>query len=108
MIAVFDTLARQELLDFGVYKFKLDDILEKGFKRKDYHEFLGWVIGLYLDDFLIYEKDGIKNMVQINRIQNYWYYYESIPIISIERYEEIKETSFTDGYYSTYTNHNHN
>lgn len=106
MVAVYNTGVKQFIPEFNLFPYKLDDIIEKHSKRKDGATFAGWVIGVYLKDFLIYEKDGLRKMIQITWLENYYFYWEDLFQISIERFEEIQGISFTDTYYSTYRNHN--
>jgi hypothetical protein len=106
VIAIINTGVKHFVPQFNLYPYKLDDILEKNTKRKDGGTFAGWVLGVYLNDFLIYENNGLKNMVQINKIENYQLFFNNLFEISIERFKQIENVSFTNSYYSTYRNHN--
>jgi len=106
MVAVYSTGVKQHIPKFNLFPFKLDDIIEKNAPRKDGCKFAGWVIGVYLEQYVIYEINGLRKMIQIDWLENYYFYWEDLFQISDQRFEEIQGISFTDTYYPTYRNHN--
>lgn len=100
MLAVFATGLKQFFPALGLYPYKLDDVLEKSTMKGQ--PFKGWVLGLYVNDFIIVENNEIRTTIQVNRIQNFKQYEHLIRRFSDQDFNNLNGKVFTKGYYSTY------